>query len=364
VVDDFETNLDVMTGILMPYRLRVDTASSGKEAIEMIRAEDPRYDLIFMDHMMPEMDGIEAGKIIREIDSGYARNVPMIALTANALVGNREMFLENGFNDFISKPVDIKRLDMVLNRWIRDKQSEETLKYAEILTQSEDKAPESERTGIDKADMESWFMERQIEGIDFKASFAVFGKDSFLPVLKSFAAHTAAQLLEMAGNLRNSLPDYAIRAHGLKGACNSICAKEAAGLASELEKAAKAGDIDFVCANHGKFEKTLNTILENLKAILAEWDAMAPTREKEQRQEPDRELLARLKEAAEFFDTAKIDEIVNELEEYRYESGEELIQQLRRQADNFDYLAMLESLRGGRYRQESQNGDPGDQRDE
>jgi signal transduction histidine kinase/DNA-binding NarL/FixJ family response regulator/HPt (histidine-containing phosphotransfer) domain-containing protein len=347
VVDDFETNLDVMTGILMPYHLQVDTALSGKEAVEMVRAEEPRYDLIFMDHMMPEMDGIETGRIIREIDSDYTRNVPMIALTANAIAGNRELFLENGFNDFISKPVDIKKLDAVLNRWIRDKQSEETLKSAEILMESENDAPEPERTAAEKADMESWFMEHPVEGIDFKASFAVFGKAAFIPVLTSFTVHIPAQLLEMADNLQNSLPDYAIKVHGLKGACNNICAKEAAALAFELEKAAKAGDIDFVRANHGAFEKTLNTLLENLNAILAEWNAMAPVQEKEKRQEPGRELLARLKEAVEFFDSTQIDEIITKLEQYRYESGEELIQQLRRQADSFDYDAMLESLREG-----------------
>ncbi|MDR3116055.1 MAG: response regulator [Treponema sp.] len=138
VVDDVEINLDVMTGILMPYRLRVDTALSGKEAIEMVRAEEPRYDLIFMDHMMPEMDGIETVRIIRKINSDYARTVPIIALTANAIAGNREIFLENGFNDFISKPIDIKRLDTVLNRWIRDKQNGETLKNTGILTEGED----------------------------------------------------------------------------------------------------------------------------------------------------------------------------------------------------------------------------------
>jgi HPt (histidine-containing phosphotransfer) domain-containing protein len=211
--------------------------------------------------------------------------------------------------------------------------------------ESENDAPKSEKSGAEKADMESWFVERHIEGIDFKASFTIFGKDAFIPVLRSFTVHTPALLLEMADNLRNSLPDYAIRVHGLKGACNNICAKEAAGLAFELEKAAKAGGIDFVRANHGTLEKTLNTMLENLRAILAEWDAMAPVQEKETRQEPDRELLGRLKKAAEFFNSTQIDEIMNELEKYRYKNGEELIQQLRRQVDNFDYDAMLESLR-------------------
>ncbi|MDR3123934.1 MAG: response regulator, partial [Treponema sp.] len=118
VVDDLETNLDVMTGLLMPYGLRVDTVLSGQEAVERIRAEEVRYDLVFMDHMMPGMDGIEAARIIRnEIGSDYARQVAMVALTANAISGMKEMFLNCGFTDFISKPIDIYHLDMLLNRW-------------------------------------------------------------------------------------------------------------------------------------------------------------------------------------------------------------------------------------------------------
>jgi signal transduction histidine kinase/CheY-like chemotaxis protein len=120
VVDDVEINLEVARGLLEPYGLVVDTVLSGKEAVEKIRAGIPRYDMVLMDHMMPEMDGIEAVRIIRnEIDSGYARDVPVIALTANALAGNEEMFLENGFNGFISKPIDIMRLDEMIRKWIR-----------------------------------------------------------------------------------------------------------------------------------------------------------------------------------------------------------------------------------------------------
>ncbi len=88
----------------------------------MIRAGSPRYCAVFMDHMMPGMDGVEATHIIREeIGTAYARNIPIIALTANAIIGNEEMFLSNGFQDFISKPVDMIKLDAVLRRWVRDK---------------------------------------------------------------------------------------------------------------------------------------------------------------------------------------------------------------------------------------------------
>jgi PAS domain S-box-containing protein len=117
VVDDNESNLFVARALLEPYKLSIDTASGGQESIEKI-ANGNVYDIIFMDHMMPGMDGIEAVKKIR----GMQYNHAIIALTANALVGQAEMFLENGFDSFISKPIDIKQLDMILGKFIHHKQ--------------------------------------------------------------------------------------------------------------------------------------------------------------------------------------------------------------------------------------------------
>ncbi|MCL2184261.1 MAG: ATP-binding protein [Treponema sp.] len=126
VVDDMPVNLDVARGMLIPYGLYVDCASSGQMAIDMIRNENPRYDAVFMDHMMPGMDGIEAVRIIREdIGTDYARNVPVIALTANAISGNEQMFLENGFQAFISKPIDMIRMDSILRKWVEKKDYKE-----------------------------------------------------------------------------------------------------------------------------------------------------------------------------------------------------------------------------------------------
>jgi len=122
VVDDMQTNLDIVKGMLMPYGIRVSCALSGSEAIDMIRAENPRYDVIFMDHMMPGIDGVETVRIIREeIDTDYAQNIPIIALTANAIAGTEQMFLASGFQAYISKPVDIMLLDSVLRKWVRKK---------------------------------------------------------------------------------------------------------------------------------------------------------------------------------------------------------------------------------------------------
>jgi len=113
IVDDLPANLLVAQGLLAPYGLQVDIAASGREAIELAKSHN--YDLIFMDHMMPEMDGVETVAAIRKIE-GYA-HTPIIALTANALRGMKEFYLENGFQDYLSKPINPKALDEIINKF-------------------------------------------------------------------------------------------------------------------------------------------------------------------------------------------------------------------------------------------------------
>jgi signal transduction histidine kinase/CheY-like chemotaxis protein len=118
VVDDMQTNLDVVAGMLRKYKIAVDCVTSGQDAVNHIEAEDNAYNVIFMDHMMPEMDGIETAGKIRAIGTEYALSIPIIALTANASVGNEQMFLENGFQAFMPKPVNIMALDSVVRKWL------------------------------------------------------------------------------------------------------------------------------------------------------------------------------------------------------------------------------------------------------
>jgi CheY-like chemotaxis protein len=125
VVDDVVTNLKVAKGLLAPYKMKVDLCKSGMIAIEAVKSNC--YDIVFMDHRMPEMDGIETTERIRAlqgvpgIDDVYFKNVPIIALTANAVSGTKEMFLQKGFNDFLSKPIDTIKLNAVLEKWIPKK---------------------------------------------------------------------------------------------------------------------------------------------------------------------------------------------------------------------------------------------------
>ena len=115
IVDDVKVNLMVAKGMMKKYGMQIDLAMSGKEAIEMVQKKD--YDIIFMEHMMPEMDGIDTTKNIRALGEQYQKLV-IVALTANAVGEAKEMFLEQGLQDFLAKPIEAKELDDVLNRWL------------------------------------------------------------------------------------------------------------------------------------------------------------------------------------------------------------------------------------------------------
>jgi PAS domain S-box-containing protein len=125
VVDDLPTNLDVAAGRLRKYKMQVDCVMSGQEAIDLIEAGDPVYDAIFMDHMMPVLDGIQSTIVIRTLHTEYAKKIPIIALTANAVSGSEQMFLENGFNAFLPKPFNVTLLDSIIQKWVRDKSKEQ-----------------------------------------------------------------------------------------------------------------------------------------------------------------------------------------------------------------------------------------------
>jgi CheY-like chemotaxis protein len=125
IVDDVETNIYVAVGLMKLYRLQIDTAMNGRDAVEKIKNNN-KYDVIFMDHMMPEMDGIETTKRIRDL--GYTE--PIVALTANAVAGQADMFIQKGFDDFIAKPIDIRQLNSILNKFVRDKQPQEVIENA------------------------------------------------------------------------------------------------------------------------------------------------------------------------------------------------------------------------------------------
>jgi CheY-like chemotaxis protein len=335
VVDDVATNLDVARGLMLPYGLTIDCVLSGQEAIEKIRKEEVKYDAVFMDHMMPGMDGIEATRIIRnEIGSEYAKTVPIIALTANALAGNEEMFLAAGFNAFIAKPIDIMRLDVLLNQWVRDKQTEETIWKAE-----QEQAAKGTEAGASSGVLEN----ANLEGIDFTSGLKRYGsEDIYLKVLQSYVTHSPELLDKLRTLTRETLPDYAITVHGLKGASYGVCANETGKAAEELEHAAKAGDYEKVSAKNAGFIEKAEALLEDLRKLLEKAEGEKDGKSKAAA--PDRELLEKLLDASRHFKPAIMEDVVTELESFEYESGGELIPWLREQLDNLEYDAIREKL--------------------
>ena len=125
VVDDMQTNLDLAAGLLSKYKMQVDCVLGGMEAVEKIRMgvnnEGPLYHAIFMDHMMPGIDGIETARLIRSLGTDYAKNVPIIALTAYTAEGSDMLFFANDFQAYLSKPVDVFKLDSAVRKWVRNK---------------------------------------------------------------------------------------------------------------------------------------------------------------------------------------------------------------------------------------------------
>jgi signal transduction histidine kinase/ActR/RegA family two-component response regulator len=131
VTDDMTSNIEVARGLMSPWGITVDGALSGEETLELLRAEKIHYAIIFMDHMMPGMDGIECTRLIRALEGNYAKTVPIVALTANALAGNRELFLASGMNDALAKPIDIEKLFTLVGYWLGDNKQSADNKHSE-----------------------------------------------------------------------------------------------------------------------------------------------------------------------------------------------------------------------------------------
>jgi len=332
IVDDVITNLDVARGLMQPYHMQIDCVTSGREAIEAIMDTRVRYNAIFMDHMMPGMDGIEATHHIRNIGTEYADNIPIIALTANAIVGNEEMFLQNGFQAFISKPIEIASLDSVIREWVRDKEQETF--YTETdesycLIQNDDK----NRQAFDKG----------IEGINIQKGLSRFRDDkkAYINVLRSFAKNTAP-LLETLQNVdKNNLTEYAVTVHGIKGSSGSICADETAKIAESLEKAAISGNYDYIISNNTNFITTVQNLISNITTMLHKLDS---DNHKPKKEKPDKEILNRLLQACKNYEMNNVDSALDELELCTYETDTDLITRLRENTEQMNFDEIIEDL--------------------
>jgi hypothetical protein len=269
--------------------------------------------------------------------------VPVIALTANAIIGNEKLFLNNGFQDFLTKPIDIIKMNGAINRWVRDREMEKKLGL-DVESRLVDGNQDTE-TGNSGKEAESGIAELirgvQVEGLNVEKGLERFGGDgkAYMDSLRSYAVHTPP-LLETARNT-DVLADYAITVHGIKGSSYGISADGIGQKAEQLEHAAKAGDADFVKAENETFIKAAERFIANLNRLLNVLEEKAA---KPHKDAPDPVLLARICDAAENYDMGELDSAMEELEQCVYESDTNLVSWLREQIDKSEFGEIMERL--------------------
>lgn len=223
VVDDNLVNLKVLEGLLEPMKMKLIMVTSGKDAITQLETGE-KFDLIFMDHMMPEMDGIEATKHIRSLEGTYYKEIPIIALTANAISGVEELFLENGMQDFIGKPIDMKEMISVLRKWLPK----------EKLTEAKERTEVNQSQAVD-----------EISGIDIEKALQVSGNMDIVKKLWHIFYSTADKKILSIKELfeRVDLKNYMIEVHALKSSARLIGAMELSKMAEYMEQCAKRDNV-------------------------------------------------------------------------------------------------------------------------
>jgi signal transduction histidine kinase/CheY-like chemotaxis protein/HPt (histidine-containing phosphotransfer) domain-containing protein len=263
IVDDNVMNIRVVQGLLAKYKIRSVQALSGMESLEKIESKE--FDLVFMDHMMPEMDGIETFHRIREKGGSYYTRVPIVALTANAVAGAREMFLDEGFDDFVEKPVDISVLERVLQRNLPD----------EKLIMTEELPEEEEKSGTFVVESGPVQEERRSENVfavgdlDVEAGQTYCGgKDSYLEILKEYVQKGAENWDPIEALYeKQDWKNYTIAVHAVKSSMLAIGARPLSEMAKKLEAAGKEDNTAYILENHAammeEFKRVIGEIAES-----------------------------------------------------------------------------------------------------
>ncbi len=308
IVDDNAVNLTVAEGLLEPLKMKIDTALSGKAAVDKITK--CHYDIVFMDHMMPELDGVETTHIIRRFHPEY-NDVPIIALTANAVDGTKEMFCREGMNDFVAKPIEIRMLVSKVKQWLPPEKIQRVVGGK----------------GRRKIDGNS-----NIEVGDLDVSFALKflgSEDLFWTVLKVYyrSIEKKAELIKSLEE-QEDWPGFTIEVHALKSSSKQIGAISLSEKAAALEKAGNARDSEFI---HKRTDEMLlqyvgyQTMLEPFCAEKAETEG-----KEEAPVEKLQGFFAEMRIALEDLDMDKMEEVIQDMKQYGYVGWQgELFEQLK-----------------------------------
>ena len=326
VIDDNRMNIRVVEGLLKTYGIKVSYALSGQEGIDMLASK--AYDLILLDHMMPGMDGVETFHNIRKRADLYYKEIPIIALTANAIAGAREMFIKEGFNDFIAKPVESSVLQRTLKRHL----------------------PEGKMTTVDQVE-ENESEELVIGDLDISKGIMYCGsEENYLEILAS-QRDSGNNILEQADSLyeKEDWKNYVIVVHGIKSAMMSIGAVKLSEMAKALEFAGKGEDYDYIQKEHDamiqEFERVMQILFE-CKYLRVPEQEIADVNKPELSEEEFVLKLAELEHVTYEFDANKVIPILDELSKYTYHS-KDLARELKpvyKKVEMFDFMSAYETV--------------------
>ena len=298
LVDDNQMNIKVAKGLLLPLKLQIDTACNGKEAVEMVQKK--QYDIVLMDHMMPVMDGIEATKNIRELGDDIYISLPIIALSANATKEAQEMFIREGMNDFVAKPIVYEEIRGCIYKWLSDE-------IKEPIEGGDEEVKEKDET------MKTI---PQIEGLDVGEGIKNCGsKDLFLELLSDFynlidpKSEKLERCLE-AGMIR----DYTIEVHALKNTARMIGAIKLSEYFYMMEKLGNAGDMATIVEKNPR----LLQMYRSYKNVLSDYAKDTATNDclVKVPYSQIKGTLMKLYEAVDSFDLDTADELMRELDTY------------------------------------------------
>ncbi len=333
IVDDNAINLTVAQGLLEPLKMQVDTALSGREALEKV--DKCKYDIIFMDHMMPDLDGIETTRIIRRLHP-ECNETPIIALTANALSGAKEQFLSEGMNDFIAKPIEVRVLINKVRQWLPAKKIKK-VSYDNIENKNNN-------TNSDETQKK---LPDTIGDIDVKNAVKLLGTEKlYWKVLKDYyrVIHSKSDTIQLLKDQKD-WSGYTVEVHALKSASRQIGAAALADMAAALERAGNARNIEEI----EKYTGSLLIKYRSYDAILAPLFLEEAEENEEDRQQATDEILSplfdKLREAIDNLDMDGMEEVAEAMGRYSYaEDKKEKYDRLMEAISNVDVDTCTEIL--------------------
>ena len=393
VVDDNAMNLKVMARLLLPYQIRVVTALSGQEALDKINSMD--YDFVFLDHMMPEMDGVETLHKMRQKPGSYFQSLPIIAFTANAIGGAREMFMEEGFTDFIAKPIELSILERMLRRYIPIQKQvaieektlagvpgsahggEDTFGAGQgSFGQSAGTAPNAGDGTVQGVQPDEGGLKAlEMAGINVKLGFSYCGDQAgFRDIVQMYYSQGEERNRQLAQLYKEeNWKNYAIAVHALKSNSRGIGAEEMADLAMELEMAGKEMRVDYILDHHDEMVEKYNALLdaiaansfvypgghpdgasedgggETVESADKTGGGTNPAEEEIIRESDEGDLtkqISLLREKLDNYESEGLGEILEHLAKCRYRDTDltEMTKEIKSKVDEFDFLGAADVL--------------------